>query len=174
MSVKVRQFKRGGWEVDVHVTLPDGQRIRERRKVHVSSKSAAKRWGEERQNFLAAKGNEKKEEVPSLAAFSPRYIEQQAKANRQKHSTIVQKERIIEHYLKPRLGRKRLGDISDADVQRIKADLLERSAKTVNNVASDHHAPANVGAWQFRLRRAGRRLFRPALLLRAFLFRWRR
>lgn len=134
MSVKVRKFKRGGWEVDVHVTLPNGQRIRERRKVHVSSRSAAKRWGEERQNFLAANGDEKREEVPTLEAFSPRYIEQHAKANRQKHSTIIQKERIIAHHLKPRLGRKRLSDISDADVQKLKSDLLERSAKTVNNV----------------------------------------
>lgn len=134
MSVKVRKFKRGGWEVDVHVTLPGGQRIRERRKVHVSSKSAAKRWGEERQNFLAANGNEKKEEVPTLVAFAPRYIEQHAKANRQKPSTIIQKERVIEHYLKPRVGKRKLGDISDADVQRLKSDLADRNPKTVNNV----------------------------------------
>ncbi len=134
MSVKVRKFRRGGWEVDVHVTLPSGQRIRERRKVHVASKSAAKRWGEERQNFLAANGNEKKEEVPTLEAFSPRYIEQHAKANRQKHSTVIQKERIIENHLKPRMGKKRLSDISDGDVQKLKSDLLARSGKTVNNV----------------------------------------
>ena len=46
MSVKIRPYRRGGWEVDITVRLPNGSRRRERSKAPVSSKSAAVRWGE--------------------------------------------------------------------------------------------------------------------------------
>jgi integrase len=134
MSIAVRKHRKDRWDVDIIVRLPDGSKIRERTKISISSKSAARRWGEERERFLAINGKKSREEVPTVAAFAGRYIEQHAKANRQKHSTIVQKERIIEHYLKPRLGSKKLDAVSDADVQKLKADLVDRNAKTVNNI----------------------------------------
>ena len=56
MSVKVRPYRRGGWEVDVQVRLVDGMTYRERRKAPCPSKAAAKRWGEERANFLVRQG----------------------------------------------------------------------------------------------------------------------
>src|SRR5207253_2838217 len=62
------------------------------------------------------------------------YIEEYAKADRLKPRTIKEKERVIEHDLKPRLGAKRLDDITAADVQKLKADLSNKSPKTVNNV----------------------------------------
>ena len=134
MTVAVRKHKENRWVVDIIVRLPDGRKLRERTRINISSKSAAKRWGEERERHIAVHGNEVREEIPTLAAFATRYIEEHARANRQKPSTIIQKERIIEHYLKPRLGGRKLSDISDADVQRLKADLKDRNAKTVNNV----------------------------------------
>ena len=50
MSVTVRESRRGrgGWEVDIRVTLPDGSEHRLRRKAPVAAKSAAKRWGQQR------------------------------------------------------------------------------------------------------------------------------
>ena len=51
MSVRVTPYRRGGWEVDVRVVLPDGRR-RDRRKAPVSSKSAARRWGQAREREL--------------------------------------------------------------------------------------------------------------------------
>jgi integrase len=134
MSISVRKHKEGRWDVDVLVRLPNGKKIRERTRISISSRTAARRWGEERERFLAVNGNEVREEVPTLATFASRYIEQYAKANRQKHSTIVQKERVISHYLLPRMGKKTVGDISDADVQKLKSDLVDRNPKTVNNV----------------------------------------
>lgn len=134
MTVAVRRYKENRWVVDIIVRLPDGRKLRERTRISISSKSAAKRWGEERERHIAVHGNEVREEIPTLAVFAARYIEEHARANRQKPSTIIQKERIIEHYLKPRLGSRKLSDISDADVQRLKADLKDRNAKTVNNV----------------------------------------
>ena len=52
MSVTVRKYKRGGWEVDIRGDLPDGRTYRERRKSPVTSKSGSKRWGEARERKL--------------------------------------------------------------------------------------------------------------------------
>ena len=52
MSVKIRPYRHGGWEVDITVRLPNGSRRRERAKAPVSSKSAAVRWGEDRERHL--------------------------------------------------------------------------------------------------------------------------
>ena len=42
MSVTIRPYRRGGWEVDIRVVSPDGTREkRERKRAPVSSRSAA-------------------------------------------------------------------------------------------------------------------------------------
>lgn len=135
MSVKVRRNRRGdGWEVDIHVRMPDGVRFRERADAPVSSKSAARRWGEQREHQLALHGKTKQKEVPTLEVFVPRYMDEYVKANRQKPSTTIQKQNIFDHYLNPRFGSKRLDAITQADVQKLKSDLLHLSPKTVNNI----------------------------------------
>jgi len=53
MSIKVRKFRTGGYEVDIHTRSPDGLPIRERVKSPASSKEAAKRWGMVREAHLA-------------------------------------------------------------------------------------------------------------------------
>lgn len=53
MSVKVRRFRTGGYEVDIHTRSPDGLPIRERVKSPANSKEAAKRWGLMREAHLA-------------------------------------------------------------------------------------------------------------------------
>ena len=45
MSVTVRPYRSGGWEVDITFRLPNGQKHRERSKAPVISKSGALRWG---------------------------------------------------------------------------------------------------------------------------------
>ncbi len=109
MSVKVRPYKgkNQGWEVDIRVTLPDGSKVRERKRAPVSSKSAAKRWGEARERTLAFHGRRKpKKEVPTLTEFAPRFLDQYAVANRQKPSGISSKETILRVHLEPLLGSK--------------------------------------------------------------------
>lgn len=59
MSVKVRKFRSGGYEVDIHTQAPDGMPIRERIKAPVASKEAAKRWGMLREAHLALMHGEK-------------------------------------------------------------------------------------------------------------------
>lgn len=139
MSVTLRPFRNGGWEVDVLIQLPDGIKSRVRKKAPVSTKSGALRWGQAlERELLIRKPIEPREEVevPTLAAFQPRYIEGYARANRQKPSGISSKEAIFKNHLVPLLGNKRLNEIRNEDVQRLKASFKDKSAKTTNNVLS--------------------------------------
>jgi integrase len=140
MSVKIRPYRKGGWEVDIHVVTPDGRHsLPERRRAKMSSRSAAKRWAEGRERVLFARLlnpalNQTKKEVPTLQAFAPRFIEGNATANRLKPSGIASKKAILRLYLIPMFGRRRLDAIKSEDVQRLKAQLEVKSPKTVNNV----------------------------------------
>jgi integrase len=119
--------------VDVQIRLPNGQRHRERRVV-THSKSAAQRWGQERERHLLVNGLPMPtKEVPTLEDFAPRFIDGHARANRQKPSGIAAKETILNRHLIPMLGEKKLDSITNEDVQRLKHRLKEKAAKTVNN-----------------------------------------
>jgi hypothetical protein len=74
----------------------------------------------------------KPKEVPTLAEFETRFVQEFAVANRQKPSTIASKKIILKKYLVPELGRKRLDEIKHEDVQRLKAKLVHLNPKTVN------------------------------------------
>ncbi len=135
MSVKVRPYRRGGWEVDVTIRLPNGSRWRERSKAPNSSKSAALRWGEDRERHLLQHGlPQPRKEVPTLAAFAPRVLDGYARANRQKPSGVAAKEMIVRVHLTPALGTRALDTIRNEDVQRLKHGLLAKAPKTVNNI----------------------------------------
>ena len=142
--IQVRQWKkngRQGWEVDINVRMPDGFWFRERRKAPVAGKANATRWAQDREAHLLRNGIPQAEaeaprEVPTLRKFAPRFIEEYARAERQKPSSIDSKQVILNHHLLPRLGDKRLNEICQEDIQHLKADLKDKSPKTVNNVLS--------------------------------------
>ena len=135
MSVKVRPFRSGGWEVDITFRLPSGQKHRERSKAPVSSRTGALRWGEKRERHLLLHGPEKpRKEVPTLEAFVPRFIDDYAIANRQKPSGIAAKRTILNLHLVGTMGAKKLDAITTDDVQKLKHRLREHAPKTVNNV----------------------------------------
>ena len=134
MSVGVRPYRRGGWHVDIRLVLPDGKRFRERKVFKTASKSAAQRWGQERERHLLRSGPpQHTKEVPTLEVFAPTFLEGHARANRQKPSTIAAKEMILRVHLVPRLGSRRLDTITNEQVQRLKRALSAKAAKTVNN-----------------------------------------
>ena len=115
--------------------LPDGKRFRERKVFKTASKSAAQRWGQERERHLLRSGPpQHTKEVPTLEVFAPTFLEGHARANRQKPSTIAAKEMILRVHLVPRLGSRRLDTITNEQVQRLKRALSAKAAKTVNNV----------------------------------------
>jgi integrase len=72
--------------------------------------------------------------VPTLKEFAPRFLEEHGRANRLKPTTQRDHEAILRVHLVPALGDKRLDAITTGDVQRLKASLSSRSAKTTNNV----------------------------------------
>lgn len=134
MSVKVRPYRRGGWEVDIQWRSPDGRRRRERKRVAVTARSAAVRWGEARERDLLVHGpSVKPKEVPTFETFVPRFLDGHARANRQKPGGIAQKETVLRVHLVPQLGNKRLDAISNEDVQRLKHHLRAKAPRTVNN-----------------------------------------
>jgi integrase len=140
MTVRIRPFKgrEGQWEVDIRFKWPDGETYRERIKAPVTSKSAAMRWGLAREQEQLLRGKrveeERKEDTPTIEAFVPRYLDDYCRAERLKPSTITHKEQVLRSHIVPLLGRKRLDEVTNADVQRIKSHLRDRSPKTVNNV----------------------------------------
>ena len=159
MTVKIRPYRSGGWEVDIVITLDNGQTLRKRLKSPVASKSGSLRWGRERERHFIKHGPEQPKtkqpkpkrrtssaskrttptdtphhkETPTLAEFAPRYIEGYARANREKPSSIDSKEAILRNYLIPAFGDKALGELGQEDMQKLKGRMSELSNKTVNN-----------------------------------------
>lgn len=73
---------------------------------------------------------------PTLEEFAPRFLNEYAKANRQKPRAIESKECILRLHWVPRIGSRPLNLIRDEDIQRLKADLADYEPKTVNNILS--------------------------------------
>jgi Phage integrase, N-terminal SAM-like domain len=129
----VAASRKGFLEVDLRVRLPDGTRYRERVKSPVQSRSGAKRWGEERERFLAIHGPQEKKEVPTLEEFEQRFISDHVEANRLKPSTAASYKSQLALHIRPTLGRLRLDDIDKKAEQRLKGAMQEFSPKTVND-----------------------------------------
>lgn len=140
MTVKIREYRSGGFEVDIRTRLVSGKRIRERLKSPVAGRAASRRWGEEREAEIlrtagAAGGNgESRTLAPTLAEFTPRFFNDCLRANQYKPSGIYAKQKVLRRHLLPLLGTKRLDDITEMDVQAVKARLQDRKAGTVNCV----------------------------------------
>jgi integrase len=143
MTVRVRDYAGGRKEVDIRFRLPNGEFVRKRFVSPVDSESGARRWGEAKerdlyQKSLGSGGTTVASQAPTFERFAPRFIEEYAKANQHKPSGVASKESVLTLHLLPRIGSKRLNEVTDVDVQRLKADLAEKklSPKTVNNVLS--------------------------------------
>lgn len=137
MSVTVRPYRRGGFEVDIQWRSQDGRRHREGKRLDITSKTAAQRWGEGRERELLVRGPTlRRKEVPTLEQFAPRFMDGHARANQAKPSGIAHKELVFKNHLFPTLGKKRLDDITDEDVQQLKFTLRHRKPTAVNNVLS--------------------------------------
>lgn len=98
------------------------------------NRDAAVRWGQQRLTELLVHGGDKPREVPTLAQFADRFVEEYAIANRQKPSTIASKKLVLKKHLIPQLGRKRLDEIRHEDIQKLKAKLVHLNPKTVNGI----------------------------------------
>jgi Phage integrase, N-terminal SAM-like domain len=140
MSVRRRKWRdpttgalKEVWMVDIVFEHADGRAERVRKVAPVQTRRDAEAYERQLRASLLAPAPQRKE-VPTLSAFMTRYMEGHAKANRQKASSIATKKSIFENHLIPRLGPRRLDQITDEDIQQLKAGLADRHRKTVNNV----------------------------------------
>ena len=148
MTTKVRPFKgrKKEWEVDIRFEWPDGDIYRERLRAPVTSKSGAQRWGEQRESHLLAQGKEALKKnaealaagkiVPTVEEFVPRYIQEHCVADRLKPSSTHSTKQTLRRSVVPLIGNKRLNEVTNTDIQRIKAEMAHLSPKTVNNTLS--------------------------------------
>lgn len=143
MSVRRRTWRdpdtgaqKEAWMVDVDFTTPEGARKRIRKVSPVPTRRGAEEYERQLRASLLDGSYHRQEAdaVPTLAEFGPKFIEGYAKANRQKRSSVVQKESVMAIHLVPALGHKRLDEITAQDVQRLKASMIDRKPKTLNNV----------------------------------------
>lgn len=111
MSVNVRRSRNEkGWEVDIIVRTPDGKKIRERIDAPVSSKTAAQRWGEQREHHLAIHGrSQSRKEAPTVSEFYPQYLSYSE--NNNKPSTTYAKKSIFSVNILPVFADRRLDQI---------------------------------------------------------------
>ena len=140
MSVRRRKWRdpstgalKEVWMVDIVFEHADGREERVRKVAPVQTRRDAEAYERQLRASLLAPAPQRKE-VPTLSAFMTRYMEGHAKANRQKASSIATKKSIFDNHLIPRLGPRCLDQITDEDIQQLKAGLADRHRKTVNNV----------------------------------------
>jgi integrase len=149
IKINVRPYvKRGrqrGWEVDLRVLRANGEHIRERLQAPVSSKSGARRWGEERVAFLLEHGKHERaaaRELPSFAQFvDERWLPVYPASVGNRPSTIEEKQRHVRLYLKPALGDLRLDSVTPEAISKLLASMKRKrlpeemlSPKTIKNV----------------------------------------
>jgi hypothetical protein len=105
MRVRVRENKKPNWiMVDVRIGLP----------VPVQPKFSAKRR------------EQPKKDAPTLREFAPRWLDDYARANKLKPSTVNTYENIrLKLHILPALGALRLSEVDDAALQRLKGRMLE-------------------------------------------------
>lgn len=142
MSIRVRRYKRGGWEVDGRFRMPNGVIERFKLKSPCTSKAASERWGEEVVRTRIADALRPPvvaKEVPTLEEFTPRFVEGHCVANRHKPSGIEDKRSKLRVHLVPALGTKRLNQITSEDVPAVEGEPVVEVAE---NGEQHHDRPA--------------------------------
>ena len=133
MGVTVRAYRRG-WQVDVAILMADGSRYRERRRLRIGSKSAAVRWGQDRERHVLRYGLPQAEEG---GAHLERVRAALRGRTRARESTEAERDRgegsAAARPPHPDAGPETLDGITNEDVQRLKCAMQAKSPKTVNN-----------------------------------------
>lgn len=133
MAVR-RDPRAGQWRYQKVVRLPDGTRTRISGTPTISTKLEAEKA--EREHIARVLNPQPaRREAPTFDAWADEFMATYARSNN-RPSERQTKESILEHHLRPTVGRKRLDEISTRDVEALKARLLDsgKSEKTVNNI----------------------------------------
>lgn len=149
--------KYGKWRYRKRVELPDGRRVRVKGTPTVNTKKAAEHAERVaihlKENPSAAQATPAipEEEVPTIEEYNEPFLAGYAAED--KPSELASKRRILAAYINPRFGERRLDDIPQEDIDRMRGALLSgkaarfadgwvpasrsgkpRSRKTVNNI----------------------------------------
>ena len=130
---------KGVYEAHILTRIPGRRPVRSRPTIPPEfSRTAAERdaWAEKEHDETKKKlmGPEATlPAVPTVSEFQSEFLAY-GKANRQKASTQYARAHVLKKHLVPFLGTKRLDEITEGDVQAIKARLKDKKPKTVNNV----------------------------------------
>lgn len=143
MTVYVRWVQKKGrkqrWlEYHIKNRHPNDEPIEERRKSHLRTEAATRKWAEQREAELLSAGPQgRNKPAPKFKEFSERWLQEHDAAQRHKASTIETKKWILGSHL-ARFDDRRLDQITLADVDKLKSDmaLAKKSPKTTNNVLS--------------------------------------
>lgn len=102
MTVTVRKYKRGGWEVDIRIISPRGVELRERRRAPVSTKDQALRWGRARESLLLSQTEMvlSQKEVARFRDFAEEFMATYVRSNN-KPSERASKRDALEHDRQP-------------------------------------------------------------------------
>ena len=139
MSVRRRKWrgrKTGAdkevWVVDVKYQLPTGVTIRVRKTSPVPTKRGAEEYERQlRQSLLDGTfGKETKEPTPTLREFVPKFLTHAD--NNNKPSTAAAKRQLLNDHVLPKLGKKRLDEISALDVEGFKAVMLKKVSRATH------------------------------------------
>lgn len=139
VNVYKRQAANGHlhFQYDFKVTMPDGTIYRERRKARgATSESAARQIGLRRLHDVLRRGpNPRKtaERLPTVEEFAPMWLEA-GRAERQKPSTLHNKEVLLRCHLLPLLGKLRLDEVTLKEIDRVKAERKHLEPGSVNNL----------------------------------------
>ncbi|MCA9649547.1 MAG: site-specific integrase [Myxococcales bacterium] len=150
MAVTLRPYKKKNgnvikWHVDIRLTFPGAPPFRERRVSPHRSKTASRKWGEERERQIIESRQTDangeivapdlvRKEIPTVRQFAKRYLEHHCKANRQSTATLVRKATAFRNHINPALGGIRLDRITPEHIQTLKAQLGELAPVTVNAI----------------------------------------
>ncbi len=124
------------WYADITIQPPHpkaGTRIQ--KAAPINTKEGAKQY--EREILIALSRREwfqpKEEELPTVEQFADRFLTDYAEIHN-KPSEVRSKESILRCHIVPALGKKRIDDVTTADVARLTSKLKKgRSNKRVNN-----------------------------------------
>ena len=139
VNVYKRQAANGHlhFQYDFKVTMPDGTIYRERRKARgATSESAARQIGLRRLHDVLRRGpNPRKtaERLPTVEEFAPMWLEA-GRAERQKPSTLHNKEVLLRCHLLPLLGKLRLDEVTLKEIDRVKTERKHLEPGSVNNL----------------------------------------
>ncbi len=134
MSVTVKPWRRGGFQVTIRFRWPDRTVFRDRRVVDTPTAAQAKKWGEQREREVLAAGQPKPEDAkpkkacPMFKAFvDDSWLPTYPASAANRRTTIKEKKTHVRVHLAPFFGETRLDEIDRLMLDQFVAEMFEKT-----------------------------------------------